>query len=447
MGQTVDITLAIEAITETIDAVASATAKGVPFLAVRDDTLTTLTPADGDWVPVRVNDKGAVHVTGGGGGSQFAEDSVHATTDLGNLILAVRSDVAASTAGSDGDYTGFLTDANGRLHVLDQNSLAIKTALELIDNAIAGSEMQVDVVTLPGTVQADIGAIKTAVQLIDNAISGSEMQVDVLTLPALATGTNEIGNVKNAGTFAVQEGNSAAMLTALQIMDDWDETNRAAVNLISGQVGVVGGTGVDAANVLRVSLATDIALPAGTNTIGKLAANDGVDVGDVSVNSLPGTVASDITAIKTATQLIDNAISGSEMQTDVITQPARDRATDNVGVALQTDVLMADTTVLTPKFAVINASTSGDNTLVAAVSAKKIRVLSYVIFAGAATTVRFESGAAGTALTGQMEVAANGGASVPFSPVGHFETAVNTLLNLELSAGNNLDGHLVYVEV
>lgn len=118
-------------------------------------------------------------------------------------------------------------DSNGKIGVssmptiTETNSAAIKTAVELIDNAISGSEMQVDVVAaLPagtnlignvkvsdGTETANVtasnelnvletnsGAIKTAVETIDNAISGNEMQVDVVApLPA---GTNEIGNVK-----------------------------------------------------------------------------------------------------------------------------------------------------------------------------------------------------------------------------------------------------------
>jgi hypothetical protein len=40
-----------------------------------------------------------------------------------------------------------------------------------------------------------LSAIQTAVQLIDNAISGNEMQVDVVTLPAIAAGENHIGQV------------------------------------------------------------------------------------------------------------------------------------------------------------------------------------------------------------------------------------------------------------
>ena len=102
---------------------------------------------------------------------------------------------------------------------------------------------------------------------------------------------------------------------------------------------------------------------------------------------------------------------------------------------------------LIPKFAVIDAATSGDNTLVAAVASKKIRVLSLWLVASAAVNTRFESGASGTALTGQANLAANGGYVLPFSPVGHFETASGVLLNLELSGAVSVDGSLCYVEV
>jgi hypothetical protein len=105
------------------------------------------------------------------------------------------------------------------------------------------------------------------------------------------------------------------------------------------------------------------------------------------------------------------------------------------------------TTALTPKFVIIDCASSGDNTILSAVNPKKIRVLSYTLVASAAVTVRFESGAGGTALTGQMQLAANGGVHAAFSPVGHFETGSNTLLNLELSGATSVDGHLTYVEV
>lgn len=126
---------------------------------------------------------------------------------------------------------------------------------------------------------------------------------------------------------------------------------------------------------------------------------------------------------------------------------AKAATTDNIGAAAMTNQLMDGTTSLTPKFAAISASSSGDNTLVAAVSGKKIRVISCMLIASAAVTVRFEDGAGGTALTGQMDLAANAGAVMPQAELGWFEGSSNTLLNLELSSAVQVSGCLVYVEV
>lgn len=132
---------------------------------------------------------------------------------------------------------------------------------------------------------------------------------------------------------------------------------------------------------------------------------------------------------------------------DVLTMPVADRTTDNMGVALQTDALANDTTMLTPKFVAISASSSGNNTVLASVSSKKIRVLACSLMATAAVNVKFQSGASGTDLTGLYYCAANGGFVLPFNPLGWFETAATTLLNLNLSAANAVGGCLTYVEV
>lgn len=116
-------------------------------------------------------------------------------------------------------------------------------------------------------------------------------------------------------------------------------------------------------------------------------------------------------------------------------------------VSLDTDTIRSGTTALTPKFAVIDAATSGDNTIIAANATKKLRVVSAFLIAAGTVTVRFEGGAGGTALTGQMNLVANTGFVLPFNPVGWFETAANTLLNLELSGAVSVDGSVTYVEV
>ena len=112
-------------------------------------------------------------------------------------------------------------------------------------------------------------------------------------------------------------------------------------------------------------------------------------------------------------------------------------------------------TALTPKFAIINASAGENNTVVAAVTAKKIRVLAVLLVGETGSgTVRFEDGAGGTALTGVMPLGDNSSITatntnvipLPFNPAGWFETGVNTLLNLE-SLTVEAKGCLTYVEV
>jgi len=93
---------------------------------------------------------------------------------------------------------------------------------------------------------------------------------------------------------------------------------------------------------------------------------------------------------------------------------------------------------------IIDAASSGDNTLLAAVTGKKIRVHSLYLIAAGTVIVRFESGASGTALSGQMNLVASTGFVLPHSPTGWFETATNTLLNLELSAAISVDGGFTY---
>lgn len=116
-------------------------------------------------------------------------------------------------------------------------------------------------------------------------------------------------------------------------------------------------------------------------------------------------------------------------------------------VQLSSDYIVVGSRNLPIKFAKINAATSGDNTLVAAVSGKKIRVVSLFYIAAGTVNTRFESATGGTALTGQMNHVASSGVSLSFNETGWFETIAGELLNLELSAAISVDGCLSYIEV
>ncbi len=179
-------------------------------------------------------------------------------------------------------------------------------------------------------------------------------------------------------------------------------------------------------NIGNVDIVTmpNVVLGAGSATIGKLAANSGVDIGDVDVKSLP--------SLPAGTNNIGDV--------DVVSLPAH-------GASAETSSIYNGATALTPKFAAISASSSGNNTAVAAVDGKKIRVLALQLTANGSVNAKWQSGAGGTDLTGLAYLVANGGLVLPFNPVGWFETASGALLNLNLSGAVAVGGSLVYVEV
>lgn len=93
----------------------------------------------------------------------------------------------------------------------------------------------------------------------------------------------------------------------------------------------------------------------------------------------------------------------------------------------------------------ISTSSSGNTELIAAVTGRKIRVISYVIVCNAAVNVKFQSGS--TDITGLLYFAANGGAACTVEGLGCFQTAAGEALNINLSGAIAVGGHITYVVV
>ena len=99
------------------------------------------------------------------------------------------------------------------------------------------------------------------------------------------------------------------------------------------------------------------------------------------------------------------------------------------------------------KYAVINAAASGTATVVAAVTGKSIRVLSYVACSGGNTTVEwFSDDGSGTALSGAMNLQGIDQITVAYSPDGQFQTVSGEALAVTVG-GNIIRGHLSYIEI
>lgn len=229
-------------------------------------------------------------------------------------------------------------------------------------------------------------------------------------------------------------------------------------NLGKSVGGTAGGTDVGVAPLYRY-VATPAAHGAadGTYLVPQLDANGYVRMtGTVTVsNGVPG-VADDTASNFTVGTTQGLAIMGlaDETASDAcaedragVVRMTLDRHLRTVAVE-ETGFIKSLGVNLTVKYASIAASASGNNTLVAAAGAgKKIRVLAATLSFNGSVNAKFQSGAGGTDLTGLTYGVVNAGFVLPYNPHGWFETAANTLLNLNLSAAVAVGGMLTYIEV
>jgi len=164
----------------------------------------------------------------------------------------------------------------------------------------------------------------------------------------------------------------------------------------------------------------------------------------------------DTAAMDTNIATVAGAVSGTEIQADVITQPARAATTDTIAVALMTNVLHDGTTALTPKDAKLSTASTGNQALVAAVAGKTTRVVALQVICAAGTNAIYIND--GTAdLYGDATIkipldvtgaTGSGGFTLPFNPLGWFETgADNRPININLGSANGVIAIAKYVEV
>lgn len=100
------------------------------------------------------------------------------------------------------------------------------------------------------------------------------------------------------------------------------------------------------------------------------------------------------------------------------------------------------------KYARINATADGDNTVIAAVPGKQIRVLGYVITATAAGVITFQDSAASPVVFATHSLGINGGVSYAGGDdAPAFETAQGVGVEINNPAAVDTVGHLTYSEV
>lgn len=289
---------------------------------------------------VRLTDTGGDYVAAGAG-TQYTEDAAAAANPVGGTVILVREDGrAGSLTTTDGDNVALrgnnkgeayvkTTDSDALLTTIDADTGNISTKIDTIAGAVAGTEMQVDVVgALPAGTNAigklaansgvDIGDVDvTSIPGIAGTVaagasdSGNPVKVGGIyesTLPTYTTGQRSDLHTGSRGLLMIEGGtaggstmignpiviglrDTSANAQSLAAIAAGDAQNGSRVLAVGGYV--YNGSTYDrmygnTTDGLLVNLGTnnDVSLNAGTNAIGKLAANSGVDIGDVDVTSI-----------------------------------------------------------------------------------------------------------------------------------------------------------------
>ena len=282
----------------TEDVAAAADPVGNAINLIRKDVPAAVASTDGDNVALRGSNYGAAYVTlvdnagaflSVGGGTQYTEDVAAAADPVGNALNLIRADTPGAVTTTDGDNVAARGTNKGELYV------------KHIDTIPVTQSGTWNVTNVSGTVSLPTGASTAALQTTGNtslgtiagAVAGTEMQVDVITMPTVTVNAHA---VTNAGTFVVQENGAA--LTSLQLIDDaiYAE-DTASANLDKGMLILArrtaapantSGTDLDyeslqmSAGRLWTSATIDAALPTGANVIGALTANQSVNVAQIN---------------------------------------------------------------------------------------------------------------------------------------------------------------------
>jgi len=164
---------------------------------------------------------------------------------------------------------------DNKIDIPETDLKKVEDGLKSVRDAVTGLRFPVSNYVLPfrDYVGKDTQAQLDSEGKLPVSVTGLTLEASDIEIGAVEIKDGSSDNrasVSSAGELKVLDSNSAAVAASLSVVDDWDESDRAKVNLIVGQAGIAGGTGVDGATVPRVTLATNVGLPAGSSILGKV---------------------------------------------------------------------------------------------------------------------------------------------------------------------------------
>lgn len=381
--------------------------------------------------PVSVDDNG---------GSLTVDNAALSVTGGGAEATALRVTVAS-------DSTGVLSvDDNGASLTVDN------AALSVTGGGAEASALRVTIANdSTGVVSVDDNGSTISVD-----DGGGALTVDgsvTVSSSALPTGASTLAEQQSqTAHLATIAGDTTNIETAVQLIDDAIYTD--GTGTVSKGIAIFGQDGTnpqaiktDSSGELQVDVLTLPALPAGTNAIGKLAANSGVDIGDVDVTSIiPGTGATNLGKAEDAGHssgdtgvmalgVRNDTPNASLAGTDLDYIPVATYKTGAVRTALVEEDFAALGSNHVKKY-YTNAGAVTDGIVWSPAAGKRWYVTDIFINVSAAAAVTLEDGkGAGDDVVWKAELAANSGWSHSFgTPLFSGEDAADLLVTT--SAGN-----------
>ena len=260
----------------------------------------------------------------------FSQSGVSYSQIKGIIPIVTRNDDLTNlhVGVADGDYTELQVDSVGGLYVTGSE---IENAAVQSEPLLIGGRYDSSARTL-GDGDAGAMALNASGHMIMDVVDGGQLDTIIDTLETTLTAI-ETDQAAIEALLITIDSDTDAIKTAIQILDDWDDSNYANVNInLAGSDAPTGG-GTES-GALRVTLANDstgvISIDDGGNTI---TVDGTVDLGSTATTHL--------SEIEGAVETIEGAISGSEMQVDIVssaTLSVNSHAVTNAGTfATQVD--------------------------------------------------------------------------------------------------------------
>lgn len=220
-----------------------------------------------------------LELNAGSGGATLATDDAGAAGHVQVVKLAVSA---------DGSATPITADAGGLLVNLGANNDVTVTGtvdLGATDNAV----LDAIAASVAGTLTVDGSGVTQPISAASLPLpTGASTSAKQDTIIGHLDGVEGLLTTidGDTGTLAVVGGGTEA--AALRVTLASDSTGVVSVDDNGGSLTVDNAGLTELAAAIDTEVQCDIvgALPAGTNAIGKLAANSGVDIGDVDVTSI-----------------------------------------------------------------------------------------------------------------------------------------------------------------